>query len=255
MQHVRVAADHWNFERVGTGKFITPVGANVLNDQHPATGTLFDRFDREDCDRRLGGMAAIGFYNIHLHELFDFITFHPYPCWQCLPGGRGDPLDGGEALQYWLHACIGMARLDHYQKPVVVQEFGWYGGGASRFLCELPPRREEEHAAYMEALITALRPHVNGFINWPLADMPQSTDISNHGGIFTHDGRRKALAGVFERLAREGAGARQRRAPATSLLRYALAGVYTSRAYQDRMWDEIDAALAAGAIPDIRFVA
>jgi hypothetical protein len=197
---------------------------------------------------------ANGFHNVYVEDLFDFVTFHPYPAWQCLPGGRGDPLDGGTALRYWLNACIGMARLDHYGKPVVVQEFGWYGGGASRFLCDLPHRSEDEHANYTARLCDALIPHVNGFVNWPLMDMPGARDISNHGGIFTHDARRKELARVYEHLVQRLVGKRQQRAPASVTLTYSLLGLYTSRGCQDRMWDEIHECLESGIIPDFRFI-
>jgi hypothetical protein len=189
-----------------------------------------------------------------VHELFDFVTHHPYPAWQAVPDGRGDPLDGGEPLQYWLDACIGMSRLDHYGKPVVIQEFGWYGGGASRFLSELPYRSEQEHADYTRALTDALIPHANGFVNWPTFDMPAADDISNHGGIFAHDGRRKALAQVYADLAAGLQGRLQARAGGAVTLTYSLLGLYTCRAYQDRMWDEVHAAVRSGAVPDFRFV-
>ena len=197
---------------------------------------------------------ANGFHNRALHDLFDFMTFHPYPAWQCVPGGRGDPLDGGEPLAYWLNSCIANARMDHYGKPVVVQEFGWYGGGTSKFLCDLPYRSEMEHADYTRRLTEALIPHVNGFVNWPTFDMPESNDISNHGGIFTHDGRRKALAAVYAELGARLQGKPQRRASATTTLTYSLPGLYTCRAYQDRMWDELHEALSGGAVPNIHFI-
>ncbi len=197
---------------------------------------------------------ANGFHNRALHPLFDFVTHHPYPAWQAVPGGRGDPLDGGEPLRYWLSACIGMSRLDHYGKPVVIQEFGWYGGGPSRFLGDLPYRSEQEHADYTRALTDALVPHVNGFVNWPTFDMPAANDISNHGGIFTADGKRKELAKVYAGLVKRLAGQRQRRARATVTLTYSLLGLYTCRSYQDRLWDEVHAAIQAGETPDFRFV-
>jgi hypothetical protein len=59
MKRVRVAADRWNFE-TSDGAFITPLGGNILNDQHPGQGTLFDNFDQADCDRRFGIMAELG---------------------------------------------------------------------------------------------------------------------------------------------------------------------------------------------------
>jgi hypothetical protein len=197
---------------------------------------------------------ANGFHNRALHDLFDFVTFHPYPAWQCVPGGRGDPLDGGEPLRYWLSSCVGNARMDHYGKPVVVQEFGWYGGGESRFLGPLPPRSEREHADYTRTLVAALSPHVNGFINWPTFDMPGANDISNHGGIFTHDGERKELTAVYEELAREMAHTPRRRVRATVTLTYSLLGLYTCRSYQDRMWDEVHAVVSRGDVPDFRFI-
>lgn len=197
---------------------------------------------------------ANGFHNPAVHDLFDFVTFHPYPVCQCVPDGRGDPLDGGEPMAYWLSSCIGNARMDHYGKPVVVQEFGWYGGGTSRFLGELPYRSEAEHADYTRQLTQTLIPHVNGFINWPTFDMPAANDISNHGGIFTHDGQRKALADVYADLATQLNGKRQQRALGTTTLTFSTLGLFTCRQYQDQMWDEVHATIAAGEVPDIRFI-
>ncbi len=198
---------------------------------------------------------ANGFHNRAVHELFDFVTHHPYPAWQAVPDGRGDPLDGGAPLRYWLNSCIAMSRFEHYGKPVVIQEFGWYGGGASRFLCDLPHRSEQEHAHYMHTLITALEPHSNGFINWPLMDMPAANDISNHGGIFTHDGRPKVLAKVYRDLVKRTQGQPLRRQPATTTLNWSLLGLYTCRAELDRFFDACHELLEAGQVPDIRFVA
>ncbi|MCL2701815.1 MAG: beta-galactosidase [Phycisphaerae bacterium] len=197
---------------------------------------------------------ANGFHNIALHDLFDIVTIHVYPAPQCLPTGHGDPLSGEEAMRFFLAASVGMARIDHFGKPVMMQEFGWYGGGESRFLCPLPYRSEQEHADYIDRLCHKLIPHVNGFVNWPTFDMPAANDVSNHGGMFTHDGKPKPLAGVYERLSRELAGKPQRRAQGTTTLTYSLQGLYTSRQYQDRMWEETVATVHAGQTPDFRFV-
>jgi hypothetical protein len=198
---------------------------------------------------------AHGFHNRSNHDLFDFVTHHPYPAWQATPEGRGDPLDGGAPLQYWLNACIGMSRLDFYGKPVVLQEFGWYGGGTSRFLCELPYRTEKEHADYSWALMQALIPHVNGFINWPTFDMPSTNDTSNHGGIFTQNGKPKELTAVYGNLVKLLQGKRLQRAAGTRTLSLSLLGLFTCRAYQDQMWDQVNETIANGEIPDFRFIA
>ncbi|MGI6496041.1 MAG: beta-galactosidase [Kiritimatiellia bacterium] len=196
-----------------------------------------------------------GFHNRAVESLFDFVTHHPYPAWQACEGGRGDPLDGGEPLRYWLNACVAMSRFDHYNKPVVIQEFGWYGGGESAFLGPLPYRTEAQHAEYMRTLVETLAPHSNGFINWPLFDMPGARDISNHGGIFTADGGEKELTKVFDDIARTHVGTRHQRLRATTTLTYSLLALYTSRDYQDRMWDEVHEVISSGHIPDFRFIA
>lgn len=201
---------------------------------------------------------ANGFHNFAVHDLFDFITHHPYPALQCLPQYDRDPLDDvavdGPKWRLWRSACIGMSRLDFYGKPVVLQEFGWYGGGTSRFLCDLPYRSEQEHADYTRTLCQTLIPHVNGFINWPTADMPAANDISNHGGIFTASGERKALAAVYEDLAQQLDGKPQKRALGTTLLQFSLLGLYTSRSYQDEMWAQVHEVVEDGQIPDFRFI-
>ena len=77
MKRVRVAADRWNFE-TEDGRLITPLGGNMLNDQHPGQGTLFQKFDAADCDRRFGIMAELGLncvrQAIGVNEVFDPAT-------------------------------------------------------------------------------------------------------------------------------------------------------------------------------------
>lgn len=197
---------------------------------------------------------ANGFHNLAHHDLYDFVSIHPYPAPQCLPTGHGDPLNGGEALAFWLDAVEGMARIDYYGKPVVLQEFGWYGGGESKFLCPLPHRSEGEHADYMRTLIERLLPHASGFVNWPLCDMPESTDISNRGGLFTRDMQPKALADVYRDLSGKHAHAPRTRKAATGYLTASLLLLFTSRPYQDEMWEEIHRRTQAGETLDYRFV-
>ena len=73
LKPVRVASDRWNFE--AGGAFISPLGGNILNDQHPGQGTLFQEFDAQDCDRRFGVMAGLGLnclrQAIGVNEVFD----------------------------------------------------------------------------------------------------------------------------------------------------------------------------------------
>ncbi|MFA6291499.1 MAG: hypothetical protein WC637_06935 [Victivallales bacterium] len=78
MEKVRVSKDRWNFELEGSGRFITPIGGNMLNDQHPGQGTLFQKFDAGECKRRLGIMAELGLnclrQAIGVNQVFDSKT-------------------------------------------------------------------------------------------------------------------------------------------------------------------------------------
>ncbi len=64
----------------------------------------------------------------------------------------------------------------------------------------------------------------------------------------------KALARVYADLVAGLNGNRQVRARATTTMTYSLLGLYTCRTYQDRMWDEVHAAILAGQVPDFRFI-
>lgn len=126
--------------------------------------------------------------------------------------------------------------------------------GDSAFLGPLPYRSEQDHADYTRRLIDTLVPHANGFLNWPTFDMPDAADISNHGGIFTHDGRPKALAAVYRDVADRCTGRRHVRAPATTTLQWSRLGLFTSRPCQDALWDRVHAVICSGGVPDFRFV-
>ncbi len=62
------------------------------------------------------------------------------------------------------------------------------------------------------------------------------------------------MAKVYAELVARLQGKRQLRARATTTLTYSLLGLYTCRAYQDRMWDEMHEAITAGGMPDFRFI-
>jgi arylsulfatase A-like enzyme len=83
--------------------------------------------------------------------------------------------------------------------------------------------------------------------------------VPSRGTIFT--GRHAHANGVVSNFSTLYAdlvalldGKCQVRAQATATMTYSLLGLYTCRAYQDRMWDEFHAAILAGQVPDLRFI-
>ena len=89
-------------------------------------------------------------------------------------------------------------------KPVVVAEFGWYGGGKlQNSNQERPAATEEEQAGWNTALVETTRGIATGWLNWGFFDIPESTDISELLGLYTADRKVKAWGKAFERLSRE----------------------------------------------------
>jgi hypothetical protein len=80
-------------------------------------------------------------------------------------------------------------------KPLVIAEFGWYGGG--RFEANGQPASEEQQAEWGRHLIEVTAPLACGWINWGLHDMPEATDVSRLTGLLTVAGDDKAWGRAF----------------------------------------------------------
>ena len=110
-------------------------------------------------------------------QWLDFISIHFYPL-MGRPWGSRDNWDRNLAyLQSLLAYC-------HTGKPVVLGEYGWYGGGA-------PPGRpivtEDQQGRWITAEIQASRRLVHGWLSWPFADNLDATDMSMYGGLVRHN--------------------------------------------------------------------
>ena len=96
-------------------KYITPVGGNMLNDQHPSQGTLFQNYDKQDVERRFAAMQGLDLnclrQAIGVNEVFDPTT--------CL---RAD------GMHHWGHSIQTAEKYGVYLMPV-----GGYIGGNDWF--------------------------------------------------------------------------------------------------------------------------
>ncbi len=129
----------------------------------------------------------------------DFLSFHFYP----LAEGMYQ-YDGAGARDANLAYVEAVAReVSAPGKPVVVGEFGWYGGGS------LPIRngqrtREatgQDQADWCAGLIDATRGLAAGWLNWGMYDQPEATDVSALTGLLTADGDLKEWGREFRSLA------------------------------------------------------
>lgn len=132
-------------------------------------------------------------------RLLDFVTIHFYPLGTppiaAGPGGiRANAVD----LENLLYECsVG--------KPVMIGEFGWYGGGDIRANGKviMGPQTVEDQAAWCRTLLDVSRGRVCGWLNWAFADTPTSTDLTRWSGLWTDDLQLKPWGKVFSEFARE----------------------------------------------------
>ncbi|MCL2159477.1 MAG: glycoside hydrolase family 5 protein [Oscillospiraceae bacterium] len=137
-----------------------------------------------------GGYSA--FRPSALSALIDFDCPHFYPT-------LGDPADPQKKvanikyLRDWVLYC-------DLSRPVVLEEFGWYGGGE---INEHQPYRSHEHQSDWNcALMEETVGLCSGWLNWPFADTPSSTDISKFSGLVTSDLLPKPWGEAFESYAK-----------------------------------------------------
>jgi endo-1,4-beta-mannosidase len=121
----------------------------------------------------------------------DFVTIHFYPT-------MGAPLGSEENWQKNLSYLQAVLAYCHTGKPVVLGEFGWYGGGSPK---KHPYLSEAEQAQWISAEIETSRRLADGWLSWPFADSPSSTDISLFAGLVKADFTIKAWGQRFKKLA------------------------------------------------------
>ena len=128
----------------------------------------------------------------------DFMTIHFYP----LAPPR--PCDGPEGLAYntaYLEALLYECSVG---KPLMIGEFGWYGGGDLRVgdKVMMPAQSLADQEAWCRRLLEVSRGRVCGWLNWAFADTPTSRDLTRWSGLWTEDLQLKPWGRVFGEFAR-----------------------------------------------------
>ena len=139
------------------------------------------------------GQMTLGYMPYFHLDSLDYLCQHNYPMPQCLPGGTGDPLDNDKAMQDWLASNEIMGRIyTSLGKPVMLEEWGWYGGGKSEFAgTELKYRTEEEQERYCDLMMQTSQNFYSGWMYWLHRDMPHDGDLTQCSGLFKADGTLK----------------------------------------------------------------
>ena len=128
----------------------------------------------------------------------DFLTVHFYPLEHGVYEYRGDD----EELRNLAYLQSVVRATAQPGKPLIIGEFGWYGGGQPKFDNHQHPfASEEQQARWCRRVVETTAPIVTGWLNWGFYDQPEATDASEFTGLFTSDGKEKAWGRDFQRLA------------------------------------------------------
>ena len=130
-------------------------------------------------------------------RLLDFLEIHFYPLARGAYEYRNDE-EEAHNLAYLESVVSEAARPG---KPVVVAEFGWYGGGRPKFDGgRHPAASEEQQARWCRRLVELTTGLAVGWLNWGFYDQPEATDCSEFTGLLKADGQVKAWGREFQKL-------------------------------------------------------
>ena len=131
-----------------------------------------------------------------ISPMLDFLSVHIYPLY------AGDPLASEENFDRnlaYVELVLRYVKAGAPEKPLLVGEFGWHGGGRPDHLEERSP---EGQARWCQAAVLQGRGLAAGWLNWAYADTPSARDTTKFSGLVTEDGKPKPWGLAFRQLAK-----------------------------------------------------
>ena len=143
-----------------------------------------------------GALNYSGFRPARQAPMLDFMEIHFYP----LAGGFYEYHSADDETRNLDYLETVIREVAQPGKPMVLAEFGWYGGGLpARFnQGRHPSASEEQQARWCREVIETTAGKVVGWLNWGLYDHPEAGDVSQLTGLLTADGRLKAWGQEFK---------------------------------------------------------
>jgi endo-1,4-beta-mannosidase len=131
-------------------------------------------------------------------KFLDFLEIHFYP----LARGAYEYKSEDDELANLAYLESVVREVARPGKPVVLAEFGWYGGAEKPKFDKgaHPIGTEEQQAKYLRRVIETSAGFVVGWLNWGFYDNPQATDCSELTGLLRVDGTTKAWGKTFQQL-------------------------------------------------------
>lgn len=128
----------------------------------------------------------------------DFLEMHFYP----LAGGAYNYQSEEAELRNLAYVSAILHDMSNLRKPIVLAEYGWYGGGTLPN-SKAPEATEEQQSRYCERLVLTSKTYASGWLHWGMYDHPTATDVTRHIGLFKPDGQIKAWGKAFSKLGKE----------------------------------------------------
>ena len=143
--------------------------------------------------------AYSGFCPQKIAPYLDFMEIHFYPL------AKGfysyESLDAKRQNLAYLNSVVELAKVG---KPVVLAEFGWYGGGKLTIDDGRHPiASEEEQAQWCEDAVRTTAGLASGWLNWGLYDHPEARDVTQLTGLLTSSGQIKVWGKRFKVISTE----------------------------------------------------
>lgn len=130
-------------------------------------------------------------------KFLDFMEIHFYP----LAAGAFDYRTDEDETRNLAYLESVVREVTRPDKPTVLAEFGWYGGGKPRFDNNAHPEAtEEQQARYCRRAVETSAGFVCGWLNWGFFDEPDANDCSQFTGLATAAGKIKAWGAAFQQL-------------------------------------------------------
>ncbi len=131
--------------------------------------------------------------------MLDFLEIHFYP----LATGFYDYTSEEGEIRNLAYLESIVREVAQCGKPVVVAEFGWYGGGKLTINNgQHPAATETQQARWCRRLVETTAGWATGWLNWGFYDHPEARDVTQLTGLLTADGTVKEWGREFQKLAK-----------------------------------------------------
>ena len=127
-------------------------------------------------------------------KLLDFLEVHFYP----LESGFYEYASEESERRNLAYLESVVREVAAAGKPVVIGEFGWYGGKLTINQGRHPASTDGQQAEWCRHAIMTTQGLATGWLNWGFYDHPEARDVSQLTGLLTVDDKPKAWGNVFK---------------------------------------------------------